>query len=104
MLYGFLLNASRTSLAPETSLKVEEFYNSELEKLLPKELQNKLAKLKKIFKEKKKLPSNLEKEGEEIEQAMMRLEEKGEGIKILHKCYQQAEQYGMKYHNKFTNL
>ena len=35
---------------------------------------------------------------------MMRLEEKGEGIKILHKCYQQAEQYGMKYHNKFTNL
>lgn len=83
---------------------IEEFYNSELEKLLPKELQNKLAKLKKIFKEKKKLPSNLEKEGEEIEQAMMRLEEKGEGIKILHKCYQQAEQYGMKYHNKFTNL
>ena len=90
----------------EFSGKYRSFVKSNIFKLLPQNMQRRINEYLRYVTENrgKKIPSDLEKEMEEIEQLCIEVLRSGEGAKLMHEYYKTADQYGMKYYTDFSNL
>ena len=90
----------------EFKRKFESFMEENIYKLLPENIQRRIAEIEKYAANYrgKKIPPALDKEIEEIEQLCIEVQRSGEGAKLMHEYYKTADQFGMRYYTDFSNL
>lgn len=90
----------------EFSRNFDNFMETNIIKLLPKDLQKRIIEIIKYNENNhgKKLSSTSRKEINELEQLCAKALKPDDEAKLMHEYYKTANKYGMKYYNDFSNL